>query len=60
MPSGREVETAVRNAGTETSGKKADQTENADATENDEKKDSRATWKERQEVEIYLAGAEGL
>lgn len=40
-----EDETAVGNAGTETSGKKADQTENADATENDEKKDSRATWK---------------
>ena len=40
-----EDETAVGNAGTETSGKKADQTENADATENAEKKDSRATWK---------------
>ena len=33
------------NAGTETSGKKADQTENADAPENAEKKDSKATWK---------------
>ena len=40
-----EDETAVGNAGTETSGKKADQTENADAIENTEKKDSRATWK---------------
>ena len=40
-----EDETAVGNAGTETFGKKADQTENADATENDEKKDSKATWK---------------
>ena len=40
-----EEETAAGNAGTETSRKKADQTENADATENDEKKDSKATWK---------------
>lgn len=40
-----EDETAVGNAGTETSGKKADQTENADGTENTGKKDSKATWK---------------
>ena len=47
-----EDETALGNAGTETSGKKADQTENADAIENTERR-IQGDLEERQEVEIY-------